>query len=287
MHKNTTCPVCGYNSGGWFALSSQPFCPLCGIPLLGVSRIATDISIGDGATIIPLREVCTYFIVDFSRLKPGGLAISTFKAGELWLRMPSDLMQPLATPQVATKTPVPSPEEFAHILKDGPAPTPAENLALLLEEIYPSDKEKKSPIKAVDPKDALLTDAEVENFTQKLAESKEPHELKTDTAADEKVPHKGRIRINPSPRPMRRSLLQEAEELINGARADDYGDATDSFAHIANLWGAYLGQPVRPADVAVCMVLLKISRLKHSGYSHHDSFVDAAGYIALAERVAK
>lgn len=88
----------------------------------------------------------------------------------------------------------------------------------------------------------------------------------------------------PEPAP---TLLQEADALIHGERAEDYGDARVSFQHIAGLWGAYLGQAIRPSDVAALMALLKMSRVKHSGYQHHDSFVDAAGYIALAKEVAK
>lgn len=82
-----------------------------------------------------------------------------------------------------------------------------------------------------------------------------------------------------------KSVFTEAEDLIHGQRAQDYGKATDSFLHIANLWEAYLAYPVSPKDVAVMMALLKFSRLRYSGFAHHDSIVDALGYTGLIDEI--
>lgn len=79
------------------------------------------------------------------------------------------------------------------------------------------------------------------------------------------------------------TILQEAESLINGDRQQQYGGASESFTRIGELWGAYLGAPVSALDVANLMVLLKVSRTK--GKYHRDSYVDIAGYSALAERI--
>lgn len=78
-------------------------------------------------------------------------------------------------------------------------------------------------------------------------------------------------------------ILQEASELINGERAKDYGDVTENFQRIANLWTDYLGPDdwqFTPHDVAMMMILVKMSRLATGGY-HRDSLVDIAGYAAL------
>ena len=74
--------------------------------------------------------------------------------------------------------------------------------------------------------------------------------------------------------------LGAAASLINGQRATDYGDATESFTRLAALWTATLGVPVTPAQVVMCLVQLKISRLAHTP-GHADSWVDVAGYAAL------
>lgn len=81
-------------------------------------------------------------------------------------------------------------------------------------------------------------------------------------------------------------VLLTADRLIHGQRAQDYGDAKESFQNIAELWSYYLGHPVLAADVAVMMALLKVVRIKYSGHQDEDSFIDACGYIALAEYIA-
>lgn len=83
------------------------------------------------------------------------------------------------------------------------------------------------------------------------------------------------------------SILAVAEELIHGQRAKDYGDAKESFNQIATLWSHYLGHGINPQDVAMMMALLKMSRYKNSGYTHRDSLIDLAGYVALADEVSK
>ena len=79
----------------------------------------------------------------------------------------------------------------------------------------------------------------------------------------------------------RSQLLQDADELINGDRHQNYGDASENFARIATLWGSYLGHDIKLHDVGVMMALLKISRISYD-QTAKDSFVDALGYIALA-----
>lgn len=95
--------------------------------------------------------------------------------------------------------------------------------------------------------------------------------------------------INPlvqETQPKRRSeILSTAEELINGQRAKDYGDAAENFQRIADLWAPILGVQPTPAQVALCLTQLKVARIITSP-GHTDSWVDAAGYIALGAETA-
>ncbi|MEU3013360.1 DUF6378 domain-containing protein [Nocardia asteroides] len=81
-------------------------------------------------------------------------------------------------------------------------------------------------------------------------------------------------------------ILQEAAALIDGERAEQYGDPRDNLARTAEMWTGYLGVGITPADVAHMMILLKVSRARTTP-GHRDSLVDIAGYAALAERVAR
>jgi hypothetical protein len=79
------------------------------------------------------------------------------------------------------------------------------------------------------------------------------------------------------------NILQEAEAAVFGPRQDSYGHPCDNFGHTAALWSAYKGVEFDAEDVALMMVLVKLSRLKN-GY-HRDSVVDIAGYAATYERL--
>lgn len=84
------------------------------------------------------------------------------------------------------------------------------------------------------------------------------------------------------------SILQEANRIINGERAQTYGDAQKSFGQIADLWGVYLNRVypdvnIDAIDVANMMILMKISRAQN-GF-HRDSYVDIIGYAALTEKI--
>lgn len=80
---------------------------------------------------------------------------------------------------------------------------------------------------------------------------------------------------------IRTSVLNEANRIVNGERANTYGGPEDSFKTIAGFWSTYLKTeaPLEPSDVAAMLALLKIARLQNSP-SHRDSWVDLAGYAA-------
>ena len=81
----------------------------------------------------------------------------------------------------------------------------------------------------------------------------------------------------------RTEILEAAATLINGSRQSDYGDATESFQCIAEMWSAYLGVAVSGRDVCNMMALLKVARLRNG--PHEDSAIDGAGYLALGAEI--
>ena len=86
-----------------------------------------------------------------------------------------------------------------------------------------------------------------------------------------------------------KTILEDAAEIVAGARRVDYGDASRSFERIAKLWSAYLGSVVSAHDVVQLMILLKVSRSKEgidrNGLPQFDSLVDIAGYTACAQLI--
>jgi hypothetical protein len=83
----------------------------------------------------------------------------------------------------------------------------------------------------------------------------------------------------------RDDILEAAAQCVSVDRAATYGDAEVNFQIIADLWSAYLRKPVNPVDVGNMLALFKIARAK-ANPSHHDSFVDGCGYLALAGEIA-
>lgn len=83
-----------------------------------------------------------------------------------------------------------------------------------------------------------------------------------------------------------KSILAEAEELINGQRLQDYGDPSKMFTKLAAMYSVATGQKVSAGDAVLFLCILKLVRLKNSGYQHRDSLVDAAGYLGLIEKIS-
>jgi hypothetical protein len=85
----------------------------------------------------------------------------------------------------------------------------------------------------------------------------------------------------------RAACLDMAKDRVTRNRADRHGDFMSTYTGVAELWRAYLkaatGQDVALGahDCAQMLVLMKIGRAaKNPG--HVDSYVDQAGYSALA-----
>lgn len=85
------------------------------------------------------------------------------------------------------------------------------------------------------------------------------------------------------------SILEEAYQIVMGDRENLYGHPAKNLETIARFWTHYLDQKyqteiaLNPEDVCWMMALLKMSRQMNS--HKRDNLVDAAGYLALIERV--
>lgn len=79
-------------------------------------------------------------------------------------------------------------------------------------------------------------------------------------------------------------LLTESTKLLYD-RGLQYGDPTANHIRIAQLWSAYLGYRLEPHEVAICMALVKISRIAEQA-TNRDSYADALSYIAISGHIA-
>ncbi len=80
-------------------------------------------------------------------------------------------------------------------------------------------------------------------------------------------------------------MLKHAAGVVENRRRQ-YGDAGRLFDHIARRWTLVLGTKVTPAQVALCLIDLKMARLVHNP-AHLDSIVDVAGYAACLREVQR
>ena len=78
----------------------------------------------------------------------------------------------------------------------------------------------------------------------------------------------------------REEFTNEVLKLLNGSRAEDYGDAATNFKRIAAMWSMILGMRISSRQVGLCMMALKLSRLIHEP-KHTDSLIDISGSAAL------
>lgn len=87
---------------------------------------------------------------------------------------------------------------------------------------------------------------------------------------------------------MSESILQEAEKLVNGDRQAAYGHPHVDYTCTADLWRALILRrygfdiPITPDFACLMMVAVKLSR--EAGKPKRDNLVDAAGYLACAEK---
>ena len=80
-------------------------------------------------------------------------------------------------------------------------------------------------------------------------------------------------------------LLGHAAGVITH-REGIYGPPSENFDAIAARWSLVLGIEIRPTQVALCLIDLKLARLTRDP-THFDSIVDVAGYAACLREVTR
>lgn len=84
-------------------------------------------------------------------------------------------------------------------------------------------------------------------------------------------------------KPLSENVLQEANRVINGPRDKDYGHPRNDFAKTAAFWSTLFRVEVSPEQVALAMILLKVSR--EMNRPKRDNIVDIAGYAGTIEKL--
>ena len=83
----------------------------------------------------------------------------------------------------------------------------------------------------------------------------------------------------------RKEILAEDDRLTHGDREKNYGSALTNHQRIASLWSTFLQIDISPAQVAICMGLVKVARLIETP-NHLDSFIDLAAYAAISGEIS-
>lgn len=87
----------------------------------------------------------------------------------------------------------------------------------------------------------------------------------------------------PSLEPLHETALAEAERLVHGDRNKAYGHPKEDFGRTARIWSVILGIEVKPEQVALCMIGVKISR--EINQPKRDNRVDICGYAETLEMI--
>lgn len=80
-------------------------------------------------------------------------------------------------------------------------------------------------------------------------------------------------------------LLKHAAGVVANRR-EIYGEPSDAMNAVAKRWSLTLGVPVNAAQVVLCLIDLKLTRLARDP-KHVDSLVDVVGYSAMLGDVAQ
>ena len=79
---------------------------------------------------------------------------------------------------------------------------------------------------------------------------------------------------------MRGEKLLHQATLIFKLRRSAYGEARQHLHEVAQRWSLVMGHEISPAQVVMCLLELKLCRLKQNP-QHLDSITDVAGYAAV------
>jgi hypothetical protein len=84
--------------------------------------------------------------------------------------------------------------------------------------------------------------------------------------------------------------MKKTEDLLNDIqytltqRGAIYGSAATNHRRISELWSGYLDNYISPEQVAMCMLLVKVSRLSETP-RHEDSLTDLIGYALVYHKI--
>ena len=81
-----------------------------------------------------------------------------------------------------------------------------------------------------------------------------------------------------------KSILSEAEEIVNGNRQSDYGEAANNFHRIANVVNSMY--PQLNINAQQCCAVLMAVKLIREGFRHkRDNLVDLCGYAHIMNEI--
>ena len=104
---------------------------------------------------------------------------------------------------------------------------------------------------------------------------------------------------NPPEPPKKETVLEVAQRLVYGERAELYGPALEQQEQIAKLWSVIFGTEIQAEKVPLALAALKIARIlntlpdtnttltKEDMIKHFDSVVDLAGYAGVIGKCAE
>ena len=85
-------------------------------------------------------------------------------------------------------------------------------------------------------------------------------------------------------------ILLEAHRLVNGPRQKDYGHPADDYQKVSDIFYSITGINLSVSEAILFMVSVKLARLRtnlENDTIHHDSLVDALGYLTCLNMAAK
>ena len=85
--------------------------------------------------------------------------------------------------------------------------------------------------------------------------------------------------------PKEKSVLLQAESIVNNDRNEQYGDANAAFELYSEILKTTFGIDLTPSDVCKVMIAVKLGRLKYK--YKEDSIIDTCGYLELLNRLEK
>lgn len=81
------------------------------------------------------------------------------------------------------------------------------------------------------------------------------------------------------------TVAVDAIRLVDEDRNEQYGSPEENLGRIAEMWSGYTGTKLSAMDVALMMVLVKISRSKASYI--RDTTVDGVAYFLMYDSMAR